>query len=584
MEKPNAVIRILQLLKNRRKRAVFLVALVVVAVVFDIAVPLITQRLIDALIDFFRIGGAKPTRMLGFSALGILIATLANRVLASSYNYHLFTTVTQTEDRVKYKVIEKYLLLHTLFHHSASSGQMIGRIERGATAVYTILHDIIGHNLLQPLLIYAGVLGLLAFKNAWIALVVFLPLPIYLIAVWRLTRKIYEIEKQANDEFEAVSREAYDVAGNVLTVKKFSQEYAETMHQAGLQANARKTQYEAERLWALMENIQTLIATLGRLGVIVAAGLFVLSGSATVGELVLYVMLQNMAYNPLSQLSHVFPRMRRNMQRAERLFAVLDEPIQVTDAADAVVLHPLRRNIVFTNVSFRYAQSLPFTLQNISLTIPAKSTVALVGRSGSGKTTFINLLLRSFDPQEGSIAVDGIDLRQATQESLRGQIAVVPQEVDLFSRTIRQNISYGKPDVFGADVIEAAKVALAHGFIEKMEFGYDTVVGERGIKLSGGERQRIGIARAVLRNPAILILDEATSHLDTQSERLIQEATDTLMRDRTTFIIAHRLSTVLKADIILVFAEGRIEAMGTHEELLTRSSTYKKLYSLQFSE
>ena len=221
MEKPNAVIRILQLLKNRRKRAVFLVALVVVAVVFDIAVPLITQRLIDALIDFFRIGGAKPTRMLGFSALGILIATLANRVLASSYNYHLFTTVTQTEDRVKYKVIEKYLLLHTLFHHSASSGQMIGRIERGATAVYTILHDIIGHNLLQPLLIYAGVLGLLAFKNAWIALVVFLPLPIYLIAVWRLTRKIYEIEKQANDEFEAVSREAYDVDGNGLTGKKF---------------------------------------------------------------------------------------------------------------------------------------------------------------------------------------------------------------------------------------------------------------------------------------------------------------------------------------------------------------------------
>src|SRR3989338_3397677 len=260
MEKPNAVTRILQLLKNKRKKVVILVALIMAAVGFDIVVPFITQNLIDTLIEFFKSGGAKPMRVLSFSALGILVATLLNRLLASSYNYHLFTTVTHTEDAVKYKVIEKYLLLHTLFHHGASSGQMIGRIERGATAVYTILHDVIGHNLLQPLLVYVGVLVLLAFKNVWIALVVFLPLPAYLLCVWRLTKKIYEIEKQANDEFEAVSREAYDVASNVLTVKKFSQEYAETSHQVGLQANARKTQYAAERLWVLMENIQTLVA------------------------------------------------------------------------------------------------------------------------------------------------------------------------------------------------------------------------------------------------------------------------------------------------------------------------------------
>lgn len=347
---------------------------------------------------------------------------------------------------------------------------------------------------------------------------------------------------------------------------------------------ARLTQYGAERLWSILENIQTLFATLGRIAVILLGGYLVLKGTSTVGEFVLFVSLQNMVYSPLAQLSAVFPRLRRNTARAERLFEIIDEPISVADKLDAKILPPLERSIAFRDVSFRYGQVHQWAVQNINIEIPVRATVALVGRSGSGKTTFINLLLRSYDPTEGDIMIDGQNLKDAKRESLLKQVAVVPQEVDLFSRSILGNIAYGKPEVDREAVIQAAKTALAHDFIMKTESGYDTIVGERGMKLSGGERQRVGIARAVLRDPKILILDEATSHLDTESERLISQATDALVKNRTTIIIAHRLSTVLNADMILVFNDGKIEASGKHNELLKTSATYQNLYSLQFRD
>jgi ABC-type multidrug transport system fused ATPase/permease subunit len=317
------------------------------------------------------------------------------------------------------------------------------------------------------------------------------------------------------------------------------------------------------------------------------SGLFVLRGASTIGEFVLYIALHGLAYQPLRQISIVFPRLRRNTARVERLFQVQDQPILVVDKPEAEILPAHSRAIEFDNVSFRYAlreHGSEWALHNMNVVIEAGKTVALIGRSGSGKTTFINLLLRSFDPDTGAIRIDGYNLRDVTRESLLCQIAVVPQEVDLFSRTIFQNIAYGKPNAAKEEVVLAAQTALAHDFIMATEQGYDTVVGERGIKLSGGERQRIGIARAVLRDPKILILDEATSHLDTESERLIAQATDALIKNRTTIIIAHRLSTILHADMILVFDGGRLEAAGRHEELLAASPTYKRLYEFQFSE
>lgn len=563
-----------------------LLFLVLLSSAFDITVPFISQKLIDRLIAFFTGGGIAPISVLLWSAVGILVATVLARFLKSLYDYRLFKLVTTVEDQLRYRTYEKYLRLHSLFHHGVSSGQIIGRIDRGGVGMYAVLNDIIGHNLLPPLTVFLAVFAVLIYKNPLIGAVVFIPLPIYIFAVRKLTQRIYEIERRVNEQFDAVNKEEYDVAGNVLTVKKFAQEQVEIETQRKLRNKARQIQYEAEHLWAIMENIQTAIGTTGRIAVIILAGFLVVRGSATIGEFVLYITLQNMAYSPLAQLSNVLPRMRRNLGRSEKMFEILDEPVSVVDKPHAVALPPFAQHIDFQDMSFSYQGSgkKHRALRNIRLRIPAGTTVALVGRSGSGKTTFINLLLRSFDPTEGAILIDDYDLRDVTQDSLRSQMAVVPQEVDLFSRTIRENIAYGRPQVPDAELIRAAKTALAHDFIMKLEHGYDTVVGERGIKLSGGERQRIGIARAVLRDPRILILDEATSHLDSESERLIQKATKDLIKNRTSFIIAHRLSTVIHADLILVFKQGTIEAMGTHAELMKKSPTYQLLHDLQFQD
>lgn len=577
-------IRVLELFGTAKRKAATLLLLVALAAGFDITVPFTARWLIDTFIEFFKRHGESPLPVLITAVVVMLVATIASRIVGSIYNFQLFKTVTKIEDTVKNKAFERYLRLHALFHHGSSSGQIIGRIERGATAVYVILYDILGQSLAPSLIVFAGVFTALLLKNIWIALAVFLPLPIYLVVVQKLARKIYEIEWQANEEFEAVARESYDIASNVLTVKKFSREQDEVEHHAALMAKARSTQYSAERLWAIIENMQTFIATLGKVGVISIAGLLVLNGKSTIGDLVLYMTLQGMAYAPLAQISVVFPRLRRNISRAERLFGVLDESVEVKDKPNAITLPSLTRSIVFRDVWFRYAEGARWALKNINIEIPAGQTVALVGRSGSGKTTFINILLRSYDPQRGAVLIDEHDLRDVTQESTRRQAAVVPQEVDLFSRTIADNIAYGRPDAPQEEIERAAKVALAHEFILRAEQGYKTLVGERGIKLSGGERQRIGIARAVLKDPRILILDEATSHLDTESERLIQQATQKLIKNRTSFIIAHRLSTVLGADRILVFKEGEIEAAGTHAELLEKSETYRRLHALQFQD
>ncbi|MFA6463867.1 MAG: ABC transporter ATP-binding protein [Candidatus Paceibacterota bacterium] len=589
-KKVSPTLRLLSLLKDRKLSVVFLLVLIIIAQGLNITVPFISKILIDSLTNYLRIGGEMPWMILVYSALSILFATVISSIAQSSYNYHLFKLVTKTEDKVRNLAFAKYLELQALFHHGSSSGQIIGRIERGGISIYAILNDIIGQNLLPPLIVFIGTFVALLYQNVWIALAVIVPFPIYFLITKNISNKIYEIEKQVNEAFEAVSKEGYDVAGNVLTVKKFSQELAETENQKKLMEQAREIQYGAERLWGVIENVQTIITTTSRVLVLSLSAWLVLSGQATIGQFVLYITLQNMAYQPLAQLSVIFPRLRRNTTRLERLFMILDEPVLIKNKKNAITLTPLKKQIEFKNVSFAYqekdlvgdSKEKGWALKNINLIIPAGKTIALVGRSGSGKTTFINLLLRSFDPQEGKILFDGVDIRDATQESLRNQIAVVPQEVDLFSRTVAENIAYGKPVVTKDQIKKAAETALSHDFIMKIDNKYETVVGERGIKLSGGERQRIGIARAVLRDPKILILDEATSHLDTESEKLISEATDALIKNRTSIIIAHRFSTILHADLIVVFKDRQIEAVGTHLELLEKSPTYKKLYSLQF--
>lgn len=583
-KRKKTTVRVLKLLQTNKWLVAELLALTVAAVVFDIAAPLIFKWLIDNFMIFFKDGRSMPRGIIYAAVVGMLITTLAAKLCKTIYNYLLFREVTKKEDDLRFRVNKKYLYLDDLYHYASSSGQMIGRIERGASGIYAILYDVVGQYLIPPMILFMGVMALFFYKNPVIALAVFIPLPVYIFSVLKISKKIYEMEKLANDEFEELSKESYDVAANIRIVKKFRREDDEISNLKGIMNKGRGIQYGVLRLEGLMEIIQTIIIAVGGVGVFFLAALFLQRGSISIGDFVSFLYLHRMAYAPMWQLSNVLPRFRRNIAKVERLFAILDEPITVTDRPDAKVLPVHDHSIEFKNVSFGYRESSRPALRNVTVSVGAGQTVALVGRSGSGKTTFINLLCRSFDPDEGSIIIDGLDLRDIRRDSLLDQIAVVPQEVDLLSRSIFENIAYGKNGATAEEVETAAKTALAHDFIMQTENGYDTLVGEKGIRLSGGERQRIGIARAVLRDPRILILDEATSHLDTESERLIAEATEALIRNRTTFIIAHRLSTVIRADVILVFKAGEIEAIGKHEELLETSPTYRKLYELQFRE
>lgn len=576
--------KIVALLKGQGLGLAGLVVLITVAAGLDITVPFLTRELIDQIIRSLRTSAAASLRVLVWSAVGIFAATALTRLLRSFYNYRLFRTAAQSEDRVKNAAFANFLQSDTEYQNSVNTGEVVGSLDRGGTAIFVVLYEILGQNLIPPLLVVIGVMVSLFCKNPWIGLMVFLPLPAYVLTIGRLGKSMHEAEQQISRAFETVTKESYDIASNVRSVKKYSREKHEAKLQRDLLCHARTKQYRGERLWALIENTQSFIATAGRVGVITLGGYFVLTRRCSVGDYVLFIAMQDMVYGPISQLSVILPKLRRNLSRAERLFEIREQERRICDSPSALYLTGSAHSVRFENISFKYAGSDRYALENVSFEAPAGNMVALIGRSGSGKSTLMNLLQRLYDPQAGRILIDGVDIRELAQDSLREHIAVVPQEVDLFSRTILENVSYGRDTATNCEVEQAARVAQARSFIKQCEQGYDTQVGERGLKLSGGERQRIGIARAVLHDPKILILDEATSHLDNESERLIQLAFEKLIPGRTCFVIAHRLSTIRKADLVVVFSDGSIEAVGTHEQLWKSSSTYRNLHAPHLAE
>jgi subfamily B ATP-binding cassette protein MsbA len=304
----------------------------------------------------------------------------------------------------------------------------------------------------------------------------------------------------------------------------------------------------------------------------------------TTGEFTSFMAALFMMYMPVKKLSRVNATFQQALSAASRIFAVLDTPFEVREAPDAKELAPLAREIEFRDLEFVYPDSGGPALRGVNLRVTAGQVVALVGSSGAGKTTLATLVPRFYDPTAGAILFDGVDIKTATLSSLRGQIGLVTQETILFNDTVRNNIGYGLEEVSDGDLIRAAEAACALDFIEAMPESFDSIIGESGQRLSGGQRQRIAIARAILKNPPLLVLDEATSSLDAESESLVQRAVENLMADRTTLVIAHRLSTIRKADQIVVIEDGKVGEIGTHDELLRRpDGAYRRLYELQFS-
>jgi len=330
--------------------------------------------------------------------------------------------------------------------------------------------------------------------------------------------------------------------------------------------------------------------TIEMIGILFVVGLLfvgqqeIMAGHMNTAQFLTFLFFLFRSYDPMRKLSRLQNSMEQALAAAHHVWEVLDEHAEIVEKPGAGPLEPLQKEIELRNVSFGYANESRSVLRDVNLKIKAGTMVALVGESGGGKSTLTKLLPRFHDPSSGAVLWDGIDLRDATLASLRKQIALVTQETVLFNDTVRHNIAYGKPEATDREIEEAALIAFAHDFIREMPNGYDTIVGERGIFLSGGQRQRLAIARAILVNAPVLILDEATSALDAESERLVQRAIANLVRNRTTIVIAHRLSTVRRADVIVVMEAGRIIEMGTHAELLAKGGQYRKLYELQFAD
>ncbi len=417
--------------------------------------------------------------------------------------------------------------------------------------------------------------------NWWLTLTALCLAPLIAVVMavgGRLIRKLVIRNQERLSDFNSVLVERL---GNVRIIQSFIREPYETARVAQSNADYYRSTIRSVLVMEIVSPGIVFIAFLGMIAGIITGGWAVLHAQMDSQQFVLFLMLAQKAGSQFKGLSRLNQVRQQASGAASRIFELLDEEPEIKDAPDACVMPALTGHIVFDRVSFRYAAG-DEVLREIVLDVQPGEIIALVGPSGSGKTTLVNLLPRFYDPTGGRILVDGVDLRAITLASLRGQIGIVPQETALFSGSIRENIRYGKLDADDDEVSAAALAANALEFIERLPEGFDTVVGERGARLSGGQRQRVAIARALLKNPRILILDEATSALDTESEHLVQQALERLMEGRTTFVIAHRLSTVQHATRILVLQHGRIVESGTHEQLLARAGLYQRLYEMQF--
>ncbi len=535
---------------------------------------LVDPYLFKLILDEFQNWGPGSNKTILWLIGGVFITTWVITAVNNVKHRNIFKSLLIVEREVPSRCMKKLLDLSFGYHLRENTGGKMGKITRGTHKLIDILAFIMFD--VVPTLIEIVLVGIVILTLNWLVALIFLAaIPLYLVQVLFTERKIGPMRRLRHDRYEAADHMMTQAIVNVSSVQSFAQEQGEYDRFYSLKEKIFKDEM-AEWIWQInFDWFRAGVINVAQVAVLAVSVWQVSNGNISMGSLVLFLILSNKVYFSIYKLSRLYEKIADASESVSRLINILNEPVEIESNKNAINPEMIEGNIAFENISFCYPETNN-GIHGLSLEIKSGETVGLCGPSGGGKSTLARLVPRFYDVCSGSIQIDGVDVRELDLR-YRRHIAAVPQEVEIFDGTIADNIKYGCPSATDAQVRDAARVANVDEFVEKLEHGYKTVVGERGLRLSGGQRQRVGIARAILTDPAVLIFDEATSHLDPISEELIQESMKELMGTRTILIIAHRLSTIQDADRIVVLDEGRIKEQGTHKTLMSRGGLYHEL-------
>jgi subfamily B ATP-binding cassette protein MsbA len=524
----------------------------------------------------------KDSTMLMIVPLAILGIFLVKGLFSYGYNYLLVKVGQSVIRDLRNELYSHIQSLPLSFFQKKPTGELISRIISDVSLIQGAVSSVLV-GILKDTFQVIFLIGVIFYQDWRMALIAMISLPLVVYPIVNFGRRHRRLSRGSQQTTANVSNILYETITGNRIVKAFCMEKYEVGRFAKTLDKLFAIMMRDTRIAAISRPLMEFLGGVGISLVVWYGGSQVLAGKSTPGTFFSFLTALIMIYEPIKGISAINNTLQQGIAAAERVFDVLDVKIDVAEKKDAIELPPVKEAIEFTDVRFKYDDDTE-VLKGINLKVPAGEVLAIVGSSGGGKTTLVNLIPRFYDVTSGTLSIDGIDIRDATLKSLRKQIGIVTQQTILFNDTVRYNIAYGSPDASEEQIRDAARAAHALGFIEQLPNGLDTIIGESGARLSGGERQRLSIARAILKNAPILILDEATSSLDTESEHEVQQAIENLVQSRTTFVIAHRLSTIRNADRIIVIQDGQIVEKGTHDTLLPLDGVYKMLHDMQFQD
>ena len=568
--------RLLAYIKPYTRRLALAVVCIIMAAGANLYLPWIIKDMIDDVLM------SKDMVMLNLIAAGILVVMFTRGVFYYGQSYLVSYVGQRVIIDVRSVLFRKFQRMSLSYYDKQQTGTVMSYITNDVAVMQSAIVD----NLIELVTegsILIGSLAMMIYLDWKLSLLTLMTIPLVGFAMKIFGRKLKRSSTVIQERVAEITSLLQESISAIRVVKSFVRESYEIKRFEEQNWRNFQAAMKNVKLSSLLTPTVEFLAAIAVTFIVWFGGYEVVNEVITAGELVAFLTYAVNLANPVKRLSRVYAAIQKAMAAADRVFAVMDLNEKITDVPNAKPLPPIKGKVEFKDITFSYKEGQP-AIQHISLKAEPGQMIALVGPSGSGKSTIANLIPRFYDVDSGVITIDDHDIRQVTADSLREQIGLVPQETMLFSTSVMENIRYGRLEATDEEVIEAAKAANAEEFIKELPEGYDTKLGERGLNLSGGQRQRLAIARAILKNPRVLILDEATSALDTESEKIVQDALDNLMVGRTSFVIAHRLSTIFNADQIFVVENGHLREHGTHEELLAAGGLYSNLYNIQFRQ